>query len=153
MGSKENLKLIKARYEAVNSHDFEKFQSFYGKSISWSDPHLARAVKGPVAVRRRLESLTAAFPDLKWELGRIFTEGEHVCAEFTFTGTHRGKLDNRGQTISASNQKIRIPAVGVYTVRENKIVDSKIYYNLEDLKSQQRTAKGRARKMSRKRKS
>lgn len=151
MGSKENLKLIRARYEAVNSHDFEKFQSFYDKSISWGDPHLARAVKGPVAVRRRLESLTAAFPDLKWELGRIFTEGEHVCAEFTFTGTHRGKLDNRGQTINASNQRIRIPAVGVYTVRGNKIVDSKIYYNFEDLKSQPRKDKGRARKTSSKR--
>ena len=151
MGSKDNLKLIKARYEAVNSHDFKKFQSFYDKSISWGDPHLTRTVKGPVAVRRRLESLTAAFPDLKWELGRIFTEGEHVCAEFTFTGTHRGKLDNRGKAISASNQRIRIPAVGVYTVRGNKIVDSKIYYNFEDLKSQQLT-KGPARKSASKRK-
>ena len=152
MSNKGNLKLIKARYEAVNSHDFEKFQSFYDNSVSWGDPHLERAVKGPAAVRRRLESLTAAFPDLKWELGRIFTEGENVCAEFTFTGTHRGKLENRGKAISASNQRIRIPAVGVYTVRGNKIVDSKIYYNFEDLKSVKRTAKGRAGKTASKRK-
>ena len=153
MSNKGNLKLIKARYEAVNSHDFEKFQSFYDKSISWEDPHLERAVKGPAAVRRRLESLTGAFPDLKWELGRIFTEGENVCAEFTFTGTHRGKLDNRGRAISASNQRIRIPAVGVYTVRGNKIVDSKIYYSFEDLKKQPGKAKAAARKTPRKRKS
>lgn len=153
MSNKGNLKLIKARYEAVNSHDFEKFQSFYDKSISWDDPHLERGVKGPAAVRRRLEDLTGAFPDLKWELGRIFTEGENVCAEFTFTGTHRGKLDNRGRAISASNQRIRIPAVGVYTVRGNKIVDSKIYYSFDDLKRRAGKAKAGARKTSRKRKS
>ena len=137
MSVKDNLKLIRARYEAVNSHDFEKFQSFYDKSIVWDDPGLGKAVKGPVAVRRRLEGLTASFPDLKWKLGRIFSEGEHVCAEFTFTGTQRGHLvDNRGRKISASNQRIRVPAVGVYTVRGNKIVDSKIYFDFGVLSQQ-----------------
>jgi ketosteroid isomerase-like protein len=69
MGTEENLRLIRARYEAVNSHDFDRFQGFYGNSIKWEDSGLASALKGPAAVRKRLEDLTSAFPDLKMEVG------------------------------------------------------------------------------------
>lgn len=149
MGAKENLKLIRARYEAVNAHDFERFQGFYGSTIKWEDPGLRSAVKGPAAVRKRLENLTTSFPDLQWKLGRIFSEGEHVCAEFTFTGTHRGKLQNQrsGTSLNPTNQKIRIQAVGVYTIRANKIVDSKIYFDFRNL-TDQLEAKGKPAKKS-----
>ena len=141
MGAEENLRLIRARYEAVNAHDFDRFQGFYGSSIKWEDPGLQSAIKGPAAVRKRLETLTDSFPDLKWKLGRIFSQGEQVCAEFTFTGTHRGQLkDQRTEaTLAPTNQKIRIQAVGVYTVRGNKIVDSKIYFDFGSLIRQLQT--------------
>jgi len=145
MGTNDNLSLIKARYEAVNGHDFEKFQGFYDKSIVWEDPGLAAPIKGPAAVRRRLEEWVGSFPDLKWKLGRIFSQDEDVCAEFTFTGTLKGKLkDPRGQTaLSATNKKILIRAVGVYTVRRNKIVDSKIYFDFGNLRAQlEKSTKG-----------
>jgi len=150
MGTKENLKLIKARYEAVNSHDFDRFQGFYAKSIAWEDPGLPSAIKGPEAVRQRLQDLVTSFPDLKWKLGRIFSQGDEVCAEFTFTGTHRGKLADKQAkaAISSSNQRIRIQAVGVYTVRGNKIVSSKIYFDFGNLKEQIRSAKKKPRRKS-----
>lgn len=145
METEENLRLIRARYDAVNAHDFARFQGFYGSSIKWADPGLPSAIKGPAAVRKRLETLTGSFPDLKWKLGRIFSQGEHVCAEFTFTGTHRGQFkDLRSRaTLAPTNQKIRIQGVGVYTVRGNKIVDSKIYFDFGSL-TQQLQAKGKS---------
>jgi len=148
MGSRENLKLIKARYDAVNAHDLEKFQSFYDNSIVWEDPGLSGAIKGPAAVSKRLKTLTRSFPDLQWKLGRIFSQGEDVCAEFTFTGTHKGALaDNSGRkSIAATNQRIQIQAVGVYVVRGNKIVDSKIYFDFGSLKSQLQQKRKRPRK-------
>ena len=148
MGAKENLKLIKARYDAVNAHDLDKFQGFYANSVVWEDPGLASAIKGPAAVRKRLRTLTESFPDLQWKLGRIFSQGEDICAEFTFTGTHKGALaDNRGsKSIRATNQRIRIQAVGVYVVRGDKIVDSKIYFDFGSLKSQIQKRKKQPRK-------
>jgi steroid delta-isomerase-like uncharacterized protein len=148
MAANENIKLIKARYEAVNAHDLDRFQGFYAGSIVWEDPGLPSAIKGPVAVRRRLEDLTTSFPDLQWKLGRIFSQGEHVCAEFTFTGTHKGALaDNRSkQSLRATNQRIRIQAIGVYTIRRNKIVDSKIYFDFGSLKAQLQKQDKRPRK-------
>ena len=143
MNTTDILDLIRARYDAVNAHDFDRFKSFYGDSIVWNDPGLAKAVKGPTAVRNRLKALTESFPDLQWKLGRIFSQGDDVCAEFTFTGTQKGALrDPRAKTnLRASNRRVRIPAVGVYTVRDNRIVDSKIYFDFGALISQLRARK------------
>ncbi len=138
MAVKENLKLIKARYDAVNAHDWDKFQGFYADSIVWNDPGLPAPITGPRSVRERLEALASAFPDLHWKLDKIFSQGENVCAEFTFTGTHRGSLHDAAgaKSISATNRSIRIQACGVYVVRGGKIINSKIYFDFGSLLSQ-----------------
>ena len=85
-----NLKIIKARYKAVNAHDIRKFEGFYADSIVWVDPGLNQPVKGPVAVGNRLRTFLRVYPDLRWNLDHLFTQGEWVSAEFTFTGTQKG---------------------------------------------------------------
>src|SRR5712692_7901080 len=136
MGLEENLRLIKARYKAVNAHDWSRFQGFYADSIRWNDPGLRAPLKGPTAVRKRLETLTAAFPDLQWKLQHIFGHGEFICAEFVFTGRHAGPLsDNRiGQPIPPTRKRIRIQASGIYQIRKGKITDSRIYFDFGSLR-------------------
>ena len=132
----ENRNLIEARYEAVNAHDWERFQRFYADSISWNDPGLAAPIKGPEVVRQRLETWTAAFPDLKWTLEELFTQGDLVCAEFTFQGTHEGELVGPdGVTLTPTNRRIELGAVGVYLIQDNKIAESRIYFDFGKLRS------------------
>ena len=128
---KSNLDLIQARYDAVNAHDFERFQSFYADSVVWRDPATPRPAKGPRAVRKRLEAWAAAVPNLKWELEELFGEGDRLCAQFTFTGKHRGPLaDGRGNELAGTGRAVKLPGVGVYVVSGGKIVDSRIYFDL-----------------------
>ena len=128
---KANLDLIRARYDAVNAHDFDRFQGFYADDVVWRDPATPRAAKGPRAVRRRLEAWAAAVPDLKWQLEDLFGEGDKLCAEFTFTGRHRGPLaDGRGNELPGTGKAVKVPGVGVYVVRDGKIVDSRIWFDL-----------------------
>jgi predicted ester cyclase len=78
-----------------------------------------------------------AFPNLKWKLDRIFTQGDKVCAEFTFTGAHRGELvAGPRRSVAATGQSIRIQGVGIYVVRGGKIVDSKIFFDFGSLANQ-----------------
>ena len=128
---KSNLALIQARYEAVNAHDLDRFQSFYADDVVWRDPATARPAKGPRAVRTRLETWIGAVPNLKWNLDELFGEGDRLCAQFTFTGTHRGPLrDGRGNELAPGGKALRIRGVGVYVVDAGKIVDSSIYFDL-----------------------
>ena len=125
------VSLIEARYEAVNAHDWDRFESFYGDSIVWDDPGLAEPIEGPKAVRARLETLNRAYPDLRWNLDRIFSRGDLVCAEFTFTGTQKGELPTRASDVPVepTDRSVRLSGVGVYRVQEGRIVDSKVYFD------------------------
>ena len=138
MEVEENLQLIRARYDAVNAHDLDRFEGFYADSTAWSDPGLPAPITGARSVRERLETLTTAFPDLHWKLDKIFSQGESVCAEFTFAGTHRGVLpDNTSEeSFPATNGSVQIDACGVYVVEEGKIIDSKIYFDFGRLTTQ-----------------
>ncbi len=128
---KTNLELIRARYEAVNAHDLDRFQSFYADAVVWRDPGTARPVKGPSAVRKRLETWITAVPNLKWSLDELFGEGDRLCAQFTFSGTHRGAVaDSRGNELPPGRRAIRTRGVGVYVVNAGKIMDSAIYFDL-----------------------
>lgn len=128
---KANLELIRARYEAVNAHDLDRFQSFYADGVVWRDPGTARPAKGPRAVRKRLETWIAAVPNLNWSLDELFGESDRLCAQFTFSGTHRGALtDSRGNELPPVQRAIRIRGVGVYVVETGKIAQSTIYFDL-----------------------
>lgn len=128
---KANLDLIVGRYEAVNAHDFDRFQGFYADDVVWRDPATPRPAKGPRAVRKRLETWAAAVPNLRWHLDELFGEGDRLCAQFTFSGTHRGPLaDGRGNELSPSGRAVKIPGVGVYVISDGKIADSRIYFDL-----------------------
>lgn len=128
-----NFDVIKARYDAVNSHDLDRFESFYADGVEWRDPATDGSVKGPSAVRKRLESWIEAVPNLEWRLEELFGDGDKICARFTFTGEHRGALaDRRGNELAATNGAIEIEGVGVYTVEDGRIVDSRIYFDLAE---------------------
>lgn len=138
MKTRSKIELIRARYRAVNAHDLDTFQTFYAGSVRWTDPGLARPIKGPSEVRKRLETLITAFPDMRWKLDQIFSQRPYVCAQFTFTGTHRGMLRGRrnNELFQPTNKRIRVEACGVYVVRRLKITDSKIYFDFENLRGQ-----------------
>src|SRR5204862_243154 len=87
--------LIQARYEAVNAHDYDRFQSLYAPGVAWRDPATPRPVKGPRSVRKRLEAWTAAVPNLRWQLDDLFSEIDSLCAQLPFTGSHKGRREAR----------------------------------------------------------
>ena len=128
---KANRALIQARYEAVNAHDYDRFQSFYAPEVAWRDPATPRPVKGPRSVRKRLEAWTAAVPNLRWQLDDLFGENDRLCAQFTFTGSHKGPLlVGRSKELLPTGRSFRLQGVGVYVVAEGQIVDSRIWFDL-----------------------
>jgi steroid delta-isomerase-like uncharacterized protein len=128
---KANQALIQARYEAVNAHEYDSFQSFYAPDVAWRDPATPRPVKGPRSVRKRLEAWTTAVPNLRWHLDDLFGENDRLCAQFTFTGSHKGLLlVSRGKVLLPTGRSFRLQGVGVYVVAEGQIVDSRIWFDL-----------------------
>ena len=127
---KKNTQVVKARFDAVNAHDWKRFQGLYSDSTVWYDAGLDKPIKGSAAVRKRLEAFVKGFPDFQWQLDRVFGQGELMCAEFTFTGTHGGPLPFADtQSVPVTNKSIRISGCGVYRIQEGKIVESRVYFD------------------------
>lgn len=130
MSLRENTRLVRARFDAVNAHDWKRFQGLYSASTVWSDAGLDKPIKGSVAVRKRLEAFAKGFPDFRWKLDRVFGQDEWMCAEFTFTGRHGGPLPLSGAASSpVTNKSIRVEGCGVYRIVGNKIVESHVYFD------------------------
>ena len=70
-------------------------------------------------------------PNLRWHLDDLFGENDRLCAQFTFTGFHKGPLPvGRGKVLMPTGRSFRLQGVGVYVVAEGQIVDSRIWFDL-----------------------
>ena len=84
------------------------------------DPSTPEHGRGPEAYKRTFHLYAAAFPDLRFTIDSIFSEGDLVAARWTSTGTHRGKLNEiepTGRTVTVTGTTIIRIAAG--QVRED----------------------------------
>lgn len=77
-------------------------------------------LKGPDGILANYRSLKDAFPDVGFTLDVILSEGSRVCAYYTMTGTHKGTF----MGIAPTDNKIKVPGIGIYEVRDGMIVES-----------------------------
>ncbi len=135
MGVEENLRLIKDRYEAYNAHDWDRFFEGYAESVVNYAPSLPEPLKGLAALRERNQAFETAFPDRRLEEVRTFGQGDWVCSEAIFTGTHKGPLPG-GETIPATNKQVRNPVVSVFKFEGGEITEQREYWDRLALKAQ-----------------
>jgi len=81
----ELLDPIRRHIEGANAHDPIAFAAPYSDDAT----NHGRRV-GKEGLRRVAESLLAAFPDLRFEMGATVAQGDTVMCEITLIGTHLG---------------------------------------------------------------
>ena len=128
MSVEENLQGVKDGIEAFNAQDWDRFFEGYAESLVYSDPTTPEPLKGLAAWREALMAFETAFPDLRMEDVRTFGQGDWVCAEAVFTGTHTGPLTGPGgETIPATNKQVRNRSVWVFKIEDGKITEQRGY--------------------------
>lgn len=77
-----------------------------------------------------MNTFLTAFPDFEITKERIFGQGEWVCLEFLFTGTHKGPYPGpSGQVIPATGRPLRSSECEVFRVKGGKIVEIYAYWD------------------------
>ena len=128
MSVEENLQGVKDGFEAFNAHDWDRFFEAYAESIVVHSPDLPEPLKGLAAFREQIQTFDTAFPDSHFEEVRTFGQGDWVCAETIFTGTHKGPLPGPGgETIPATNKQVRNRAVFVFKIEGAKVTEQRGY--------------------------
>ena len=130
MSVEENLQKVDAMIEAFNDHDLDRFVELHAESFVHHDPALPEPLKGHRALREFFQGSVTAFPDIQVEKERVFGQGDWVCVEFTFSGTHRGPLlGPGGEMIPATNKPVRFKDCVVLKFEGGEVTEEREYYD------------------------
>jgi steroid delta-isomerase-like uncharacterized protein len=75
--------------------------------------------RGPRAIKEHVAGWIASFPDLRFSIEQMVSEGDRVVMQLLMEGTHQGAWLG----IPASGRKIQIRMFTVHRVEEGKIVE------------------------------
>ena len=123
MSEQENIRLAEQQIAALNAHDLDLYlqridDSYVGESEMSPEP-----LRGPAGVRRYLETMLAAFPDLHLETEEILASGNHIVARVLLSATHQGNLFG----ITATNKRVSWRSCNVVELRDGKAIRSRVY--------------------------
>lgn len=130
MSIEGNLQVAEGFVNAFKARDPDRIAGLYTESTTLSAPGLQEPLKGPTAILELQKAFLNAFPDVRYENERLFGQGDWVCAENVFTGTHTKPLMTPdGQTIPATNKVARIPDCLMLKIEGGKITEWHLYFD------------------------
>ena len=137
MTEKENIDLIQREIEAFNRKDWDAYLACFDKSVLTLEPDEDSPILGHEGLKRRVVTYTRAFPDVRLETERLFGQGDLVCLNSLFIGTHKGDLPGPGGTqIPATGKSVRVHGCSVFRIRRGRITEFIGYYDQVELFNQ-----------------
>ena len=130
MTERENDKIVEKIFETWNRRDLEGFMSCFSDDVTVVPP--SGSTEDKEGLRRMVTIEFSAFPDGRFRVDRMVSQGNTVCVESTFTGTHKGAWFG----IPATNKKVEYPEVDIYEFKAGKVKLFKLYFNLMRLLNQ-----------------
>ena len=102
------------RYLArCNEHRFDQLGEFVSEQVSGSG-----VTDGLAAYIDRLEDVSVAFPDYRWELQEVVVEGDMIAARLIGRGTHTGAFGS----VAPTGRRISTQELVFYRIADGKIV-------------------------------
>jgi steroid delta-isomerase-like uncharacterized protein len=121
----EMEQLIKERVDAYNTHDVEKYLSYFTDDIIYKSLPLDTVSHGKEELRASLKQSFENVPDARIEVTSYFASRDRECMEYTLSGTHPG---------TAIGFSVR--AVLVTELAGNKTRRVSVYYDSAEMKRQ-----------------
>jgi steroid delta-isomerase-like uncharacterized protein len=123
MSEQENIRLAEQQIALLNARDLDRYlqridESYVGESEITPEP-----IRGPAGVRRMLDMVFAAFPDVRLEPEEIIATGNHVVSRLRITATHQGNYLG----VAPTNRKVSWRACNVVELRDGKAIRGRLY--------------------------
>ncbi|GAA5131018.1 ester cyclase [Pseudonocardia adelaidensis] len=134
--------LIQLTTDTWNDRDLDGYLAAYHHDCEITAPGFVG--KGHQGVTEFWTAFMTAFPDNRVLLPHpIIGAGDIGVEEPVLEGTHTGVLAGAdGSEIPPTGRRISVPAAGVHTARDGRIVSSRFYYDTLELLTQLGVAAG-----------
>ena len=116
--------------DAYNAHDAAAVAAMVTEEADIRDMAAGERFVGPAGVREFVErEWRDVASDARWELGQVLVDGEAFAAEWVTSGTK----DRAGGGFPATGKPFEVHAVAVGRLREGKLAEARIYYDIAGL--------------------
>src|SRR5687767_7617579 len=117
-----------------NAHDADGWTNSYAENATVSDPGYPEPLRGRDAIRKDITDFFTAFPDMRFNVTDVITDGDKFVVEGTGTGTHQGPLQGPAGEIPATNKRVETKFVAIGRVDDSDLItEERRYYDQASL--------------------
>ena len=124
------LDLIKNHLAALASSDWQAFRAMLGPNVVYDEMSSGQRVGGIDAYIASVQRWKKAFPDLRASVMRACSVVDRVILEVIWDGTHAGLLEGAFGVLPPTQRHAKLPAALFITMRDDKIVETRHYYDV-----------------------
>jgi len=123
MAENENIQFAQQQIALLNARDLDQYLSRIDDSYVGESETAPGPIRGRDGVRKNMEMILKAFPDLRIEVEQIIASGDHVVTRMRATGTHRGTFAG----LAPTNKNIVMQGCSVVEIRNGKAIRGRMY--------------------------
>lgn len=122
---------------ALNARDWATYGQLFADSLVTMAPGLPAPSIGREARVKYVQGIVGAFPDGRAEMKRCFAQGDWLCVELLWMGTHKGPMPGPGgKTIAPTNKPLRLPYVLVLKFEGGVVTEMNEYFDQLEILTQ-----------------
>ena len=129
------IEVVNRYYDALNRRDWQAHAALIAPDCTFEAPG-SEPQRGLEAIRRFDRIWEVATPDFKILPQRQIEAGSEVASENLFQGTHTGVLHTPGGDVPPTGRQANQRYVGLFSVREGRIVSQVIYFDQLEMMTQ-----------------
>lgn len=119
---------IMGRYcDAWNRHDVESILALHTDDTVFENHTSGGLAVGKEELRRMLQGIFAALPDLHFDTRRAYFRDDVAVVEWTATATHATAFERGGLTVPATGKKISWNGMDIIPMRDGLVARKDVY--------------------------
>jgi len=119
--------VIEAYNAAWNRHDTEAIVAMHTDDSVFCNHTGGGEAVGHAAIRQIIAGVFDTFPDIHFELRRLYVRDDLVVQEWTATATHRHPVACNGMTLEPTGRLIRWNGMDIIPMRDGWVARKDVY--------------------------
>ena len=125
-----------AMLEKFNTRDFAGIIEDGGGAVDYTEVGTGRRITDPDEMVAALEGWVTAMPDVRGTVLSAMRDGDRMCVEIHWEGTHAGPLTTPAGPLPATGNHTSTRAAELFTIRDGRIVDMVHYLDIMTMMTQ-----------------
>ncbi len=127
------LEIIRKHLGALSASNWVNFRSVTARDVLYEDMTLGTRISGIEPYVASAQRWKSAFPDLRTTITRGYTADDRVIAEVVWEGTQTGPFENAYGMLPPSHRRSTLRSAIFFSIRFEKIIECRHYYDLATL--------------------